>query len=389
MEVHMKVILSLGLGVESSSLLLRWLVEPASRWFPLSDLIVAVAHTGEEWPDTKQLVETHLFPLLRGHAVRFVQLARNGPREEDGWVILDDSTNPTTLHIEGKWRLSDELRAAGTLPQCSNRRCSMKYKGWVLDQFIARALGGHVRRRKEGDRTLNIIDVPEPFEHVLGFNATEQARVVRDTTCGGPMRRARYPLMDWGWDRAACRHYLRAKTGADWVKSCCVACPFPNGNQEILARYSDFPEIAAQALLLEYVAVALNPHTTLYRDRTLLSAIVEDQNELALEAFNRLLARQEWAVYRVRRILTRQGGGDRSVEKVQVGSRAEMHAAIAQLSGETVADPFACPRFYLCRREKGVYPTREEFWVAAPALAQNKAKPSFDAHWARVALPMI
>lgn len=43
----MKTVLSFGMGVESSALLLRWLEEPESRDFDLErDLIVITSQTG-------------------------------------------------------------------------------------------------------------------------------------------------------------------------------------------------------------------------------------------------------------------------------------------------------------------------------------------------------
>jgi len=85
--------------------------------------------TGDESPDTKGPVEQHLFPLLRDRGVRFAQVARLGREEKDGWAVLSDTRQPRELHVRGRHRLSDEMRHAGTLPQCSTRRCSCKFKG--------------------------------------------------------------------------------------------------------------------------------------------------------------------------------------------------------------------------------------------------------------------
>jgi hypothetical protein len=71
----MDTILSFGLGCESA-LLVRWLFEPESRSCPLSGLVVITAQTGDEYEDTRELVEEHILPLLRQHGVRYVQVAR-------------------------------------------------------------------------------------------------------------------------------------------------------------------------------------------------------------------------------------------------------------------------------------------------------------------------
>jgi hypothetical protein len=63
------------MGVESTGILVRWILEPATD-FELSELIVVTAQTGQEFPDTKQCVERYLAPLLRASGIRWVQIAR-------------------------------------------------------------------------------------------------------------------------------------------------------------------------------------------------------------------------------------------------------------------------------------------------------------------------
>src|SRR5689334_10208513 len=107
----MIVILNYGMGVDSTSILARWLTEPATRDFDLADLIVVTAQTGDEFPDTRLAVETHILPLLRERGIRYVQLARRGPLVEDGIVVLDDSRTPAQLRVEVAYKLSEEMLA--------------------------------------------------------------------------------------------------------------------------------------------------------------------------------------------------------------------------------------------------------------------------------------
>jgi hypothetical protein len=90
----MNLVLSYGLGVDSTALLLRWLEDPASRGFELSELLVVTSMTGDEWPRTGVLVEKHVLPRLRNAGVRFAQVARAGCLQGDGIVVLDNSSAP-------------------------------------------------------------------------------------------------------------------------------------------------------------------------------------------------------------------------------------------------------------------------------------------------------
>ena len=89
-----RVVLSYGMGADSTALLLRWIHEPATRLCDLADLLVVTAMTGDEWPVTGHLVTRHLLPLLREHGIRWVQVARAGAAQADGITVLDDSRSP-------------------------------------------------------------------------------------------------------------------------------------------------------------------------------------------------------------------------------------------------------------------------------------------------------
>jgi hypothetical protein len=172
----------------------------------------------------------------------------------------------------------------------------------------------------------------------------------------------------------------------EWRKSCCHVCPFANGNAEMLTRFREFPDRAADALLVEHVCLALNPRGTLYRDRTLRSVIEADGNAAALAAFHRLAMGMPWAVYHLRRIYRAKGVADRSVKKLATGTHAAMAERLTRAAGtrgvETVQ---GCLRVTLRTPEPGVYPTLDEFVALAPATADDKTSRSgFDRAWAEL-----
>lgn len=49
-------ILSYGMGVESSAILVRWILSPETRPCPLEDLIVITSQVGDEYKDTGRAV---------------------------------------------------------------------------------------------------------------------------------------------------------------------------------------------------------------------------------------------------------------------------------------------------------------------------------------------
>lgn len=400
-----KVVLSYGLGVDSTALLLRWLEEPSCRDFDLRDLLVVTSMTGDEWPRTGVLVQEHILPRLRAAGVRYAQVARAGHREAEGIVVLEDSDSPQLLHLAGAYKLSDELAAAGTVPQTGgNRRCSMKFKGWVIDTYLARhapeatrhAFGfeaGEVGRAERCAEHMPRGGGQGPGRLVFGFEAGEVARARRATDYDTPYRVAEFPLIEWGWDREDCQRYIEQVTGiAGWPKSACVYCPFAltskAGRLRTLERYDSRPESAIETLLLERRALCLNPRGGLIAGERFADLIAMHRPTIDL-AFKERLEVTPHRVYEVRRLWRprsdnplKVANANRDLRVLSSGSRAECEARVRRRGPVDRAD--GIERHYRLRRGD-VLPAREHFLVAGPAGAADKALPSFEAWWNQIA----
>jgi hypothetical protein len=297
-------VLSYGMGVESTGILVRWILEPATRDFELSELIVVTAQTGHEFPDTKQCVESHLAPLLRAFGIRWVQIARAAHSMMDGFRVLSDTRSAEICYTGGQYRLGQELQAAGTVPEFAHgkRKCSFKSKGDPLDAWIAQELG------------------EQAFRHFIGFNAEEVKCVARDLSYSSIERHSEYPLLRLEVDERGHRRVPAPRFRHLWPKSCCSFCPFASGKRSMVERYRIFPREAAEAVMLEYVSMALNPRMSLYSGRSLMNLIRADGNMRVLELFEDMLNADTWAVYRVRRIYF-QNSCWRKTEIVSRGTR--------------------------------------------------------------------
>lgn len=369
------VVLSYGLGVDSTAILLRWIHEPSSRDFELSDLVVVTAMTGDEWPETGEMVENSILPLLREHSIRYVQVARRTGSQTDGITVLDDSRHPVRLRLAGAYRLSDEMLAAGTVPQMGGvRKCSQKAKGWPLDTVIEQVLGAGVA-----------------FRHVVGFEANEPKRAEKDAKANTALRTGEYPLIEWSWDRVTCEQYILTHTGIAWWKSACVYCPFALSNKagriRVLGQYRQNIDAAVDALFLEYVSLALNPRQGLNGEVRLLDLLTEDGNLEALDGLRFRLDTTRHAVYEVRRIVrpkkddpTKMANASRSVRAVsEPMSRRDAIAELVDMDGEFEWDSWFLRRWQ--QRRGTQLPAIERVYVVAPAIVQDKTDPKFEGWW--------
>ncbi|MEU1811729.1 hypothetical protein [Micromonospora aurantiaca (nom. illeg.)] len=393
----MRVTQTHGMGVDSAAWLSGVLRGELPFGHDLADLTVVTAMVGDESAATAAAMTAHMLPLMRAHGVRYVQVARASMRDEDGIVVLSDThpsdpsrrPDPYRMVMRGAVALSEELYAAGTIPQLASRTCSHKWKGWVLDRWAEQEYDGAPRR------------------HVVGFAAEETRRRDRDEgySLASPGKQPWYPLIEAGWDRERCLAELRRWYGIEWPRSCCGFCPYQAGPDiaRMIHRWSAEPAQVRAAVSLERNARAINPRMMLFGDRSAEQvARRAGLGDAVAQAAADLDARPA-ELYEVRRIYRRRGdrrdstgrswvlgpdpadkGRDvwRSLRAIAAGSRAEMLELLAAQQatrGGTIETVDGAPRLVL-QRAAPPYPATE-FYLAVAVAGATKQRPAFDELW--------
>jgi hypothetical protein len=418
-----KAVLSYGLGVDSTAILLRWIYEPETCPCPLNEITVITSMTGDEFDQTGKDVIEHILPLMRKHGIRFVQVARHGQYEADGITILSDSREPHILYIKGDYKLSDELAASGVVPSYSGpHTCSLKSKAAVIESWLdnhydsvcfghafgysaeepTRVIESDDGIRKRNEKLAVRVEKEAARNVAFGFNSEEMGRVKKAEEYDTPQRIGFYPLVEWGWTRQECIDYILSKTGIIWQKSACVYCPFGHNKANLVqlqTRHIEHPIQVAESLMLERMSLALNPRGQLYRAETLMEMTMRAGNAAALNFFQASLDGGEWAIYRVRRLYgvkagtegtdePKKGTVQRAVEKLVIFKSEQR--ALEDLQYMTEAkhlEPVlqhGIHYAYVQRRGEG-YPAREEYFVVAPERVEDKTRygiEKFNAQWA-------
>ncbi len=384
-----RVVLSYGLGVDSSAIAARLLTDPSVRDFALEDLVLITAGTGQEWPATLDLVSRHMLPLLARHRVRYVQVTRRGPTEADGVDVTADSRQPDQLHLVGRWTLADEMFDAGTVPRtCGDRLCSQHFKAFALDTVIAAITQG------------------QPYRHLIGYSATELSRAKRDARYNTDLRTGEYPLITWNMGRAQAQLLLEQTFHEKFCKSACTYCPFAlsteDGRAATVAQFIAEPHAGLLALAMEFSATCLNPTQGLINSRRLLTLLKQSPGtEQMLALFTEYLASVPWALYDVRRTFSPRVDGRfnhaRALRILDTGSRVAMHTQLrtraqAAHAAISVGDPRfpddQHPRAWMRRRDPvdhartaAAVTDAEHFLTIAPATASSKTGPAFPGAW--------
>lgn len=402
------VVLSWGLGVDSTAVLVRWITDPTSRDFELEDLVVVLSELGSEFAESHDLCEKFVLPLLRAHRIRFVEVARAD--KAMNFAVLQDTREPVKFNRGGVFRLADEMFASGTVPQTTGGHlCSIKNKAEVIDRWLRDAMPGarrHAIGYSEEERKRSSKDLLErhvkgelagdlaPYAIAIGYSSEEIARIEKANTERAQRGQvaAFYPLQQWGWTRDVSVDFLRSEFGVTWPRSACTFCPFSCGGAEVLERFRRFPHEAVEGLEMEFTARALNALAgKLYNRKSLIEKLRADGNLAALRALEQKLETAEFALYRVRRQWLKPKSKkakpgslvvNRSLEIITTGTRErvlEDLELLARARGlEVEVEDGLISRVYLVRRADEKFAgMREEILAVAPAHAEAKA-PRFD-----------
>lgn len=150
--------------------------------------------------------------------------------------------------IAGDFSLYEECHRKSVLPSPAygGKSCSLKWKvepqrKWVNAWPLAReswARGGYIW-------------------NLIGFDAgaRELKRTERGKTVWPKGHWNRYPLQEWGWDRAKCVEVIKAEGLPVPIKSACFMCPAAK-KHEIVDLAKSHPDLAAKAIELETRAKA-------------------------------------------------------------------------------------------------------------------------------------
>lgn len=140
-------------------------------------------------------------------------------------------------------RLYEECYMRKTLPPIAfgYKTCSQKYKTTPQD-----------KRLNHDERCRAVWESGEKVTKWIGYDAGETARVqcAKAYDLKDKKYQRRFPLYEWGWDRAECRRVIEREGIPLPGKSSCFFCPSMK-KAEIIALYEESPKLFAKAVALE------------------------------------------------------------------------------------------------------------------------------------------
>lgn len=239
-------LLSLGAGVQSTTLALM----VAEGVLPMID--------GAVFADTSwepAAVYEHLFKL------RDVLSAAGVPLHiVSSGNLRNDAIDPAHRYASVPYYVRSPDGSEGM----GRRQCTSEYKLAPIGRKVRELLGAaapHFRRVPKG----------RVAEQWIGFSTDEIGRVSDGDRVSYIQRR--YPLLELGMDRKACRRWLESRGWTTVVKSACIGCPF-HGNSQWRDMRDNRPDEWADAVAFDEAirkggarGLPLNGEAFLHRSR--------------------------------------------------------------------------------------------------------------------------
>ena len=144
--------------------------------------------------------------------------------------------------------LEQECLKSGTLPSIAYgfKKCSLKHKIGTQEKFC----NNDPRCKAEWAEGRRV-------HKFIGYDAGETRRIQHAAPAdeANTKYENRYPLYEWGWDRAECARVIERAGLPKPGKSSCFFCPSMK-KKEIRQLWEDYPELFQRAVDLEHNAAA-------------------------------------------------------------------------------------------------------------------------------------
>ncbi len=241
-------VLSYGAGQDSTAILYKMIYdrEFRNKYVP-EDLIVVMAETGNEHPETEDHVE-FTRGLCKTNNIPFYHLGYN--YTPDGWK-------------GGLIKFYERTSTVGSkaFPKTCTDKLKIQAIYSFLEQYVHKTYKtvafGRKRALKEFANKYGKIDV------LIGIAAGEEKRIAVDGSSPNKWMnlaiRRIYPLVDLGMDRGACQKYMSMIGMPIPIPSNCILCPFMS-KQELLYLSLAYPEWYLKWVDLEQTKIDANKH---------------------------------------------------------------------------------------------------------------------------------
>ncbi|MCP4914616.1 MAG: hypothetical protein GY909_15985 [Oligoflexia bacterium] len=230
--------LSFGGGQDSTTILYKFILDEKfkSQLLPNHDLVVVMADTGDESPETYRHVR-YIKDLCFKKGIEFYFLDKSMGYHSDAWQSLDHQLER-----------NDTIIMLGTKSCTDNLKIKPIYR--FINDYLYKRYLFELKNHKHGHKAIvEYSKVYEKLEVFVGIARGEEKRALKATkllkTRPKWFRESvqiSYPLLQIGFSRSDCQEYMNNSPYEICPPSACQKCPYKN-KAELVYLYKTNPEI--------------------------------------------------------------------------------------------------------------------------------------------------
>jgi 3'-phosphoadenosine 5'-phosphosulfate sulfotransferase (PAPS reductase)/FAD synthetase len=238
-------ILSFGGGQDSTTILYKLVFDAdfKAKYAP-RDLLVLMADTGNEHPETYSHVRNEIVPFCQEHGIEFLFIDNSMGYHGTSWQSLTQ-----------QWREGNKP-TIGSLAY--PKTCTHNLKLIPQYRYVEEWLPGKYNSVVNKGRKNNYVQFAKYYgviRWLVGIAKGEESRVAdadKETALWKKQAvEVIYPLIEIGYDRQACQDYMREVGKEIPMPSNCMYCPFASNHMEILWLEKTYPDKFEEWIELE------------------------------------------------------------------------------------------------------------------------------------------
>jgi 3'-phosphoadenosine 5'-phosphosulfate sulfotransferase (PAPS reductase)/FAD synthetase len=251
-DLHIKTlfsdltILSFGGGQDSTTILFKLVLDKEFRdkyISPNGKLLVLMADTHNEHPETYNYLEDVIIPFCKEHDVEFLKIDNTMGYHGDTWQSLT-----------GQWENNNPTIGSLAYPKTCTHNLKLQPQYRYVEQWLPKNYG-RIANKTRKDNYVQFAKYYGKIRWLVGIAKGEEKRVADASKETAVWKKqaieVQYPLIDFGLDRQACQDYIKSIGKPIPMPSNCMYCPFASNHMEILWLERYYPDNFQEWIRLE------------------------------------------------------------------------------------------------------------------------------------------
>ncbi len=244
-------ILSFGCGQDSMTILPKLALDTEFRKkYAPNDLLVLMADTHNEHPETYKYFDEVVLPFCKEHDIEILKIDNSMGYHGNTWKSLT-----------GQWQNGNPTVGSLAYPKTCTHNLKLQPQYRYVEEWLPKKYPNIINKKRK-DNYKQFAKIYGKIRWLIGIAKGEEKRVADATKETALWKKesiqVEYPLIDIEYDREACQNYIRSIGLPLPMPSNCMYCPFSCNHLELLWLEKSYPDKFNEWIALEQAKLDAN-----------------------------------------------------------------------------------------------------------------------------------